>query len=353
MAIALAHKQHPAVGTPKAALPRVGFIGLGWIGHQRMRSLVERRLVEAVALADPSAESLTRARLDAPDAEVRDSLDDLIACDLDGVVIATPSAFHASQARQAVERGLSVFCQKPLGRSAKETRQVVDTAEAHDRLLAVDFSYRHVLGLQKMREHVQEGRIGDVFAARAVFHNAYGPGRDWFYDRSRSGGGCVIDLGIHLVDVVLWTLGFPKLEQVTSRLYAGGRPYTEAEEAEEAVEDYAVARLDLEGGAAAEIACSWNLSTGCDAVIEVDFYGTNGSVSLRNVDGSYVDFIARHCRGRDEEIIAKPPDAWGGGAIVQWAERLRESGRFDASVREAVDVAEALDAIYSNGISKS
>src|SRR5690606_16375961 len=178
---------------------------------------------------------------------------DLLALDLDGVVIATPSAMHAEQATAALDRGFAVFCQKPLGRNAPETRAIVDAARRADRLLGVDFSYRFTEGLRAVRRLVRGGELGRVFAADVVFHNAYGPDKDWFYDRARSGGGCVIDLGIHLVDAALWLLDFPEVTVVTSQLFAGGQPLPPGAEA---IEDYAIATLTLETGAVVRLACS-------------------------------------------------------------------------------------------------
>ena len=87
----------------------------------------------------------------------------------------------------------------------------------------MDLSYRHTTGMQRIRELIRAGELGHVYAVDLVFHNAYGPDKPWFYDVALSGGGCVIDLGIHLVDLALWTLGFPRVRGVASRLFALAR----------------------------------------------------------------------------------------------------------------------------------
>jgi predicted dehydrogenase len=243
----------------------------------------------------------------------------------------------------ALESGAAVFCQKPLGRSERETAWVIDGARRADLLLGVDLSYRFTEGMQRIRELVRRGEIGDVFAADLVFHNAYGPDKEWFYDVERAGGGCVMDLGIHLVDLALWTLGFPTVEAVTSRLFAGGSPLGGRPRV---VEDYGVARLDLATGATVQIACSWRLSAGCDARIEAAFYGTEGGARLHNVGGSFYDFVADRFRGTTAERIAAPPDDWGGRAAVEWAQRLGQGERFDPEVEKLVDVARVLDRVY-------
>jgi predicted dehydrogenase len=325
---------------------RVGFLGTGWIGRHRMQAIVESGAVDAVAISDPSPECASEAAKLAPDAKVLPSLEAMLDLDLDGLVIATPSALHAEQSIAALERGLAVFCQKPLGRNAAEARAVVDAARTADRLLGVDLSYRHTAATQAIQGLVRCGELGDVFAVDLMFHNAYGPDKPWFYDRAQSGGGCVIDLGVHLDDLALWLLGFPRVDTVTSRLFAGGQPLA-ASSSE--VEDYAVARLDLATGAAVRLACSWRLQAGCDAMIEASLYGTQGAVSIRNVGGSFYDFEALLMRGTSSELLAQPPDEWGGRAAVAWARQLAQDGRFDESAVELIAVSEVLDRIYASG----
>lgn len=315
---------------PVDARPRLAFCGLGWIGRHRMNAVVEAGLADVAYVCDPFADLSGHAA-------VADSFDDLVASDADAIVIATPSAMHAGQAIAALERGKAVFCQKPLGRNAGETRRVVDAARANDRLLGVDLSYRHTAGLQAVKNLVDEKQLGEIFAVDLVFHNAYGPDKPWFYDAQQSGGGCVIDLGIHLADIGLWILNFPAVKNVTARMaHHGGH----------SVEDFATAMIDLDGGVTMQLACSWNLSAGQDAVIGATFYGTHGAASFHNVNGSFYDFVAEHRVKTQTTRLTEPGDAWGGKAIVAWAEKLATSPRFDAEIEHVVDVANALDAMY-------
>ena len=326
-----------------ARRPRLGFLGTGWIGRHRLEAVAASGAAEIAAVVDPVPANAAAARATAPDAQVLGSVDELLDAGLDGIVIATPSALHAEQSIAALERGCAVFCQKPLGRSAEETAGVVDAARAADRLLAVDLSYRFVEGARRVRELVRAGELGRVYAADLVFHNAYGPDKPWFYDPALSGGGCVIDLGTHLVDLALWTLGHPGLAKVSARLFAGGAPL---DGRTDRVEDYAVATLDLESGAVVRLACSWHLPAGRDAVIGAEFFGTRGSAALRNVGGSFYDFTATRAHGTTEEILIQPPDAWGGRALVAWARQLAERPRFDPAAEQLVEVAAAIDGIY-------
>jgi predicted dehydrogenase len=322
--------------------PRLGFLGVGWIGRSRLEAVLRSGVAEIAALCDPGSTALDEARRLAPSAKPLESVDDLLRSDLDGIVIATPSALHAAQSEAALGRGLAVFCQKPLGRNAAETRRVVELARAGGLLLGVDFSYRFVESVRAVAHLVRSGELGEIYAAELLFHNAYGPDKPWFYDRSQSGGGCVIDLGIHLVDLMLWALRFPRVNDVAGRLMEKGKPVRNRG----AVEDYAEVRLDLESGAVARLSCSWNLPAGCDAVIGASFFGTRGGAAVRNVNGSFYEFTAEHFLGTQRRTLAQPPDAWSGRAAVEWATKLAEGRGFDPACEELVRVAETVDAIY-------
>ena len=322
-------------------MPRLGFLGVGWIGRDRMQAVAASGLAEVALVADASPEIAVEAAAGVGATVV--TPEELLDADLDGVVIATPSALHAEQSRHALDHGLAVFCQKPLGRSAAECADVVAAARKADRLLGVDLSYRHLAATAALRDVLQAGEIGEVYAADLVFHNAYGPDKPWFRDPALSGGGCVIDLGIHLVDLALHLLGGPEVAGVTSSLFAGGRPLAGRTDV---VEDYAVARLDLATGGVLNLACSWNLPAGQEAVIGATFYGTGGALALSNVGGSFYDFRADRHDGTQRTTLVEPPDAWGGRAVVDWTRRLAAGEGFDPASDELVQVAEVLDAVY-------
>jgi predicted dehydrogenase len=322
-----------------AMRPRVGFLGLGWIGRARMRALLETGLVEPAGVADVNAELCATAAGDSLPAVA--TLEELLELDPDGIVIATPSALHAEQAITALRRGIAVFCQKPLGRDAAETSRVVEAARAADRLLGVDLSYRYTRAMQAVRGVV--GSLGEVYALDLVFHNAYGPDKPWFTDRRLAGGGCLLDLGTHLVDLAMWLTDSESATVHAATLRHRGRPIRDGE-----VEDFALAALELDGGATARIACSWFLSVGCDAVIEAMLHGTDGAAAARNVGGSFYDFEAWRYRGTGAELLARPPDEWGGRALGVWAERLAVDRSFDTTVEQHVHLAEVLDAIYGH-----
>lgn len=327
----------------ETARPRLGFLGIGWIGYQRMMALSRSGLATVSAIADPSADAIHRAQTEIDAVVGVSGLEGLLDCDLDGVVIATPSAAHASQAMRALERGLAVFCQKPLGCTAHEVRSVLAAARRFDRLVGVDFCYRHVAGVPLLRELVRQGELGEIHSVDLTFHNAYGPDRSWYYDLSLSGGGCLMDLGIHLIDLVMWILDAPTTTHVQSHLYAQGR---RIKKPVQQLEDCAIAQLTLANGATVRLSCSWRSHAGCDAVIEAAFYGSAGGAALRNVNGSFYDFVVERFRGTAREQLACPPDHWGGRTLMQWAEKLSVCRGYDPESDTLADVAAIVDRLY-------
>jgi predicted dehydrogenase len=302
---------------PVATLPRLGFLGVGWIGRNRLEAIERSGSGLVAAVADPAVEGALA------------SYEELLELELDGVVIATPSALHAEQAVAALERGLPVFVQKPVGRTAAEVHAVVEAAARADVPLGVDLAYRHADAFVEARAQVRSGALGHVHAADLVFHNAYGPDKPWFRDPELAGGGCVIDLGIHLVDLAVWVL---ELEPQDVHARLDGEP----------VETFATAELDH-----VRLACSWQLHAGQDAVIEATFFGADAGVRVANVDGSFYDFRCELLHGTSRRTLVEPPDAWPGRAAVAWARRVGAGEGFDAAAGdELVRVAEILDRIY-------
>jgi predicted dehydrogenase len=333
----------PARGHSPRRRPRVGALGTGWIGRHRLEVLAAADVADIVGIADPSAAAMDATRAIAPDATACETLEDLLEQGLDGLIVATPTAQHAVQSAVALQAGVAVCCQKPLARTAAEAEAVITTARRANALLMVDFSYRYTEAAQALRQQISAGALGTLVGAELTFHNAYGPDKAWYRNRELAGGGCVTDLGVHLIDLLTWLTGATVVEVPASALYTAGRVWAGAE----AVEDFAQCQLRLDGGATATLTCSWWLAAGCDALIDVTLYGTAGGLRLRNVGGSFYDFRADRLTGTQQETLTDRPDAWGGRAVVDWARRLAEGGAYDPACESHIAVSRALDAIYT------
>lgn len=322
--------------------PRLGFLGVGWIGRHRLEAVTRAGAASVAAIADRDRDR-ARELADGFGAAICEDLDELLDAPLDGVVIATPTALHASQAGRVLERGLPVFCQKPLGRDRRECRRLVALARDRDLNLGVDMSYRATAAVRAALQAVREGRIGEPHAAELVFHNAYGPDPGWARDAEMAGGGALVDLGCHLIDLARQFLGPLRPAAVHADLFSEGRRL--GPDPEE-VEDLALAQVTLCDGRALRLACSWWQPAGADAVIEATFVGEGRAVRVANVGGSFYDLEALLIDGSRVERLAAPPDAWGGRMLVDWAQRLPGDGRYDPAVEDLVEVAELIDAIY-------
>lgn len=325
----------------------IAFIGTGWIGLDRMKALLEEDICYPVAIFEPDINNAKKAYSIAPDATLYRDLDDLFESEPDGIVIASPTALHSTQCIRALQWGSAVFCQKPLGRSAEETRKVISAAFVANRLLGVDMPYRFTDGIQKIRhQHRQE--LGHIYAVDLVFNTAYGPDKPWSYNPKLSGGGCLLDLGTHMIDLALWILDYPEITRVSSSLIAKGRVI---ESDQDIVEDYVTAQMETDAGTSIRLVCSWNLSAGKDADIQASFYGTDASALFYNLNGSGYDFEAAICHGSNREIISSPADNWSGKALISWARELQESREFRKSAFLYYNTAELIDRIYGRMVS--
>jgi predicted dehydrogenase len=329
------------ISTYVARKPRLGFVGLGWIGRNRLEAIAQAGVAEIAAIHDVQTAAVNEAQKSSPDAVVFSAFEELLRHDIEGVVIATPNSLHAEQSIAALEQGIAVFCQKPLGRNAFETRRIVEAAKRADCLLGVDLSYQSIPVMKAISKLVESGELGKVFAIDAKFHNGYGPDKAWFRDFSLSGGGCVLDLGSHLLDLALRPLGFPEITRVQSSLFANGSRLQKFE-----VEDYGVATMETADGTVLNLSCCWNMNIGREADIEVAFYGTRGGARLRNVDGSFYDFVGERFRGTKTEVIGSPEKEWGGLATIEWIDRLARDEGFDPDAERFVSLSRVMDRIY-------
>lgn len=332
-----------------AAKPKLGFAGLGWIGAQRMQVLAASGAADVAVLCEPDPRRLGAAcaALERPPTVCR-SFDDLVGQPLDGIVIATPNALHEPQVRAALERNLPVFCQKPLALTRAGTARLVALARQRNLPLGVDWSYRHLAGVDELRTRIQSGDIGAVIAAELCFHNSYGPDAAWYYDIERSGGGCLLDLGSHLLDLCHWLLGVRDPVEVRARCWQQGEllraPVTRCE-------DFVLASLDYAGGMRVHLACSWRAAAGRGAVIGCRIFGARGGAEIRNFGGSFYDFEVSFHRGAESELLGAPPDPWPGRALVEWARRLPRGANDDADCLLAT--ADVIDRIYADAYGRA
>ena len=335
----------------RAARPRLGFAGLGWIGAQRMQVLAGLDVADVVAVCDLQQQALDKACAPLPCKPAYcESFDDLLVQSLDGVVIATPNALHEPQSIAAMERDLAVFSQKPLALSRQGTERLLALSRKKNLPLGIDWSYRYLAGVPELKRRIRSGELGTITAAELCFHNAYGPEASWYYDVSRAGGGCLLDLGCHLLDLCHWLIGARSPQDVTARCFReGARLRPPLDEAE----DFVMAEIDYASGEHVQMSCSWRASAGRGAIIGCRIFGTGGGAEIRNVDGSFYDFEVAVNHGAESTLLGAPPDAWPGRALIDWTNRLRAGDGWDAEVEHVATTAEVIDRIYDREVRES
>ena len=130
----------------------------------------------------------------------------------DITVVAVPNIFHKPMTIAALEAGSHVLCEKPLALSAADAQEMLDLAASKDLTLSVGTHFRWSNPVQAAKAHVDAGFFGEIYAARTVWHRRSGiPGfGSWFTNNDFSGGGSLLDIGIHALDRALYLMGFPK-----------------------------------------------------------------------------------------------------------------------------------------------
>ena len=328
--------------------PRLGFAGLGWIGAQRMQVLANSKLADIAAVCDPQQQALEKGCASLRhEPAVCQSFEDLLLEPLDGVVIATPNALHEPQSIAAMEKGFAVFSQKPLALSRRGTDRLLNLALSKDLPLGIDWSYRYLAGVPELKQSISSGELGTINAVELCFHNAYGPDASWYYDLSRAGGGCLLDLGCHLLDLCHWLIGASDPLDVSARCFRNG---VRLDPPLQDPEDFVMAEIGYASGQQVHLSCSWRAPAGQGAIIGCRIFGTSGGAEIRNVGGSFYDFEVALNRGAQSTLLGAPPDAWPGRALMDWTNRLREGVGYDHETSHAATTAEVIDRIYDREV---
>lgn len=190
-------------------------VGMGWIGTVQLQALRAIPGVDVVAGADPVADRRRRAR-DLGVDRTYEGYEALLADESpDVVVVATPPFLHAEVAGAAARGGAHVFVEKPLARTAEEARGIVEVADAHGVSVGVDHSFRFRPDVQRVKRAYDEGTVGHVpvCSASKINNTPFSPPpveeppSGWRLDPELTGGGAVVDLGVHLFDALEWLFG--------------------------------------------------------------------------------------------------------------------------------------------------
>jgi predicted dehydrogenase len=197
--------------------PRIGVVGCGGMGQLHARNAGEAG-AEVVAGADV-AEEPREEFADAFDVETFEQYEEMYGeMDLDGVSITTPNAFHAPAAIEAFEADINVLVEKPLADSVEAAERIVEAERASDAFGMVGFQSRFTPAGSIFKAQKEQGRFGDITNVEGKTIRRRGiPGiGSWFTSKELSGGGAIIDIGVHKIDFIMYLLDFPEIEEVTA-----------------------------------------------------------------------------------------------------------------------------------------
>lgn len=244
---------------------RIGIVGLGWAGRIHLEAL--RRLPEAriAGVADPAP----AARAAAAGIPAYAEVDEMLAAEApEAVVVATPPATHAEIAVACLRRGVHVLCEKPLALATWDALRMLQTANSVRRRLVVASKFRYVPAIQRARELLVAGELGDPIAFDISFCSPVDMRRRWNAQPEVSGGGVIRDNGCHAFDIASFLFGSPR-RVLATRLKAMQ---------EVAVEDSATMQVWATADVIGRIDVSWSLTPARESYLVV--HGTRGSLEV-------------------------------------------------------------------------
>lgn len=345
---------------------RVGVVGLGFAGDTHLKNYLLQPGVEAVALAGKEAEKLRLLGETYGVPNLYDSWEDLVARDdLDIVSVCTPNHLHAPIAIAALESGKHVLCEKPLARSGAEAAEISEAARKAGKVLRVAFNHRARGDISVLKHYVDNGDLGRVYHVKASWMRRRGiPGMgSWFTNKEMAGGGPLIDLGVHVLDLALYLLGEPEVKTVSAATYSELGPTglgarSELDDLDKTVvgttyevEDLATAFIRLEGGATLLLEASWAVHGSAGDDFGITLYGTEGGAEIRVKHYNWEDTlrIFTDVAGVPAEVSPQLARGEGHLAVVRdFLDTVRSGDPSRERGQEGLTRARVIDACYAS-----
>jgi len=333
---------------------RIGVIGLG-IGRHHIQSYQTNPRAEVVAIADQDEARLKEIGEQFSIKQRYQSAEEMLAKEqLDIVSVCTPNKFHAPLTIAALQAGAHVLCEKPMAMNAAEAQQMLDVAKSTGKRIMINFSYRFTPDARALQAQVAAGALGEIYFARTVWHRRRGlPGfGGWFGQKELAGGGPLIDLGVHRLDLALWLMGYPKPVWVMGSSYhhIGSRLAKEQGKKFD-VEDLAAGFVKFANGATLEVEASWAANIAENELMETRLLGTKGGAVQRNKNGTYEFESEIYTEQNGWHCDTKPRGSVSG--VVQnqfhlFVDSILDNTPTPATGEEGYIVMELLDAIYQS-----
>jgi predicted dehydrogenase len=332
---------------------RVGVVGLG-IGRQHIEGWRQHPQAEVVAIADADPARLAQVGEQYGIRRRHADLADMLASTpLDVISICTPNVFHKDLTLQALAAGCHVLCEKPMAMNAAEGEEMLAAAERAGRRLMINFSYRFSAQSRALKAQVDAGVFGDFYFGRSVWHRRRGmPGfGGWFGTKALAGGGPLIDLGVHRLDLALWLMGYPKPTWVMGATYdpiarelarQAGKTFD--------VEDLAAGFIRFANGATLVLEASWAANIGEAELMETRLLGTKAGLLQKNLNEGYTfdAHLYTEMNGAQFDLHLNPGTATAPSAMHDYAEAILTGQPHPAPGEEGLTVMRLLDAIYES-----
>lgn len=329
----------------------LGIIGTGRIARSHLRSLAQSTEGKAVAVFDVIPERATQTAADFGLPYVARTLEDLLERrDVDAVIVCTPPTAHMAPTLTALDAGKHVLCEKPFALDPTEAERMVQAAERNQRYLAVCSARDRVgVGARVAHQLASSGALGKVYHVRSSTFRVRGrPGIDmfqdatWFIDKSKAGGGALIDIGVYRIDVMLWLLGNPRVTSVLCSTFQGiGKPAEPP--LVQTVEDHAVVMFTCDNGSSGVLEISW----------ASNMNGANQTIVLGTEAGLRFDPLTKITAGPnrlpiEERLIARPDNDHSdfGDVTIQFVRAILADQQPQTPARDALEVARVIDAAY-------
>jgi predicted dehydrogenase len=338
---------------------RVAVIGLG-MGQNHAADYSACKDAELVAVCDIDPVRLKEQSAKRPGVKTYTDYREMLDKEkLDGVSVAVPNDLHRPITCEALSRGLHVLCEKPMALNAGEAKAMRDLARRKHLKLMINFAYRWVPQARVLKGFVDAGELGEIYYGRTRWMRSRGAPDlgTWFTDKSRSGGGPLIDLGVHRIDFALWLMGFPEVSTVTgSAYYHLAREAARVQKKKCDIEDLAAAFIRFKNGATLVVEASWDMHGERFEDQLTELYGTKGGIVQRNVGegcgaysvSAYEMKLFKDLHGRLVEVTPKIRPQPGETSCAHFVDCIVHDREPAASADHGVYVMKILDAIYES-----
>lgn len=327
---------------------RVAVVGAG-IGGAHAAALKKVPAADLAAICDLDRERAAKLAAEHDVPKVVTNYDELLAMkDIDAVTLGTPNYLHAPMTVAALAAGKHVLCEKPMAVNTAEAAKMVAAAKKSDRIFMMAYNRRFSGEAMLLKQYVESGDLGRIYAARAGWLRRVGiPGwGSWFRRKDQAGGGPLIDLGVHMLDLTLWLMDFPAVKAVSGATYAEfgptGRGFwgTPAPGSVYDVEDLAMAMVRLADGGTIMLEASWASFTEKETAY-VNLLGTKGGA---NYDPLRV-YTERF--GRQVDLHLEAPRLNGyEGEMAHFVSCIREGRQPMATAEQGYHLISLLEALY-------